>query len=194
MRALLLFLGLASLVFSQPVQVALDAHATKVNFTLGDVLHAVHGTFQLKEGDLWLDSPTGKAGGKLVVDSASGNSGGHARDSRMTKSILEAPLYPEITFIPDRINGAVSLAGHSEFKLHGQFTVHGAAHELTVNAKSDIEKGSLKAEARFDVPYVEWGIKNPSTLFLRVGETVQIEIDAVGRVFDRATEGHADQR
>jgi hypothetical protein len=29
---------------------------------------------------------------------------------------------------------------------------------------------------------VEWGLKNPSTLFLRVGNKVDITIEAVGRL------------
>jgi hypothetical protein len=32
------------------------------------------------------------------------------------------------------------------------------------------------------IPYVEWGLKNPSTLFLHVGDKVDIEIKTVGRI------------
>lgn len=185
MRTILLAIATASLAFSHPVQVTLDLNFTKVNFTVGDVLHTVHGTFQLTRGSLWFDLESSKAGGEVVVNGASGDSGSHARDSRMTKNILEAAIYPEIKFVPDRIDGAVSLAGHSEFKLHGLLTVHGTAHELIMNVTSDIDGNVLKANAAFDVPYVKWGMKNPSTLFLRVKDTVPIEIQAVGQLGDR---------
>ncbi|HEX4750834.1 MAG TPA: YceI family protein [Bryobacteraceae bacterium] len=186
MRTIVLAFATASLAFSHPVQVSLDLHVTKVNFSVGDVLHTVHGTFQLTKGNLWFDPTSGKAGGELVVNGASGDSGSHARDSRMTKNILQAAIYPEIEFVPDRIDGAVTLAGHSEFKLHGLLTIHGAAHEVTMKVKSDIDGNSLKANAAFDVPYVRWGMKNPSTLLLRVNDTVPIEVQAVGQLGDRA--------
>jgi len=83
----------------------------------------------------------------------------------VNKKILESDIYPEITFTPDRIEGKVNLSGHSEFKLHGFFTIHGAAHDLTMNVKADINGNHLTARGDFNVPYVKWGLKNPSTLF-----------------------------
>ena len=37
----------------------------------------------------------------------------------------------------------------------------------------------------FALPYVSWGMKNPSTFVLRVDEKVAIEIHAAGRVLAR---------
>src|SRR5436305_1775261 len=75
--------------------VELDPARTNVSFTLGDVLHTVHGTFKLKRGSITFDSSTGKASGEIVVDVASGNSGSGTRDKRMHKEILESARYPE---------------------------------------------------------------------------------------------------
>lgn len=182
MRCLFIVLLAASSLRAQQTQVKLDTDSTKVNFTLSDVLHTVHGTFQLTKGDLWFDPASSSAGGTIVVNGASGNSGSHARDSRMNRNILQSNIYPEITFTPDRIEGKVNLSGHSEFKLHGMFTIHGATHELTMNVKADINGNRLIATADFNVPYVQWGLKNPSTLFLHVNDTVPIEINAVGEI------------
>ncbi len=106
--------------------------SSKVNWTLGDVLHTVHGTFKLKRGDIRFDPDTGKASGDVIVDATSGNSGSSARDSRMHKNVLESGKFPEVLFSPDHVEGKVALAGASNVRLHGLFTIHGAAHEITV--------------------------------------------------------------
>jgi polyisoprenoid-binding protein YceI len=134
------------------------------------VLHTVHGSFLLKRGDIRFDAATGKASGELVVDATSGASGSGARDRNMHKNVLESARYPEIVFRPDRVEGKVTLEGTSHVGLHGMFSIHGAEHEIT-----------LPAAIAFAVPYVQWGMKNPSTLFLRVSDKVEISIHTVAR-------------
>ena len=51
--------------------IVFDPARTTVEFTLGDVLHTVHGTFKLKSGTITFDSATGLASGSIVVDAAS---------------------------------------------------------------------------------------------------------------------------
>ena len=169
-------------VWSQEEQAHLDAASTRVEWTLGDVLHTVHGTFKLKRGDIRFDAATGKASGELVVDAASGESGSGARDSRMHKNILESGKYPDIVFAPDRVVGTVNLQGDSDIQMHGTFTIHGAGHEVTLPVKCHVDQQKLAATLQFAVPYQKWGMKNPSTLFLRVDDNVKIEIHAVGQL------------
>ena len=88
----------------------------QVAFTLGDVLHTVHGTFALKRGNLRFDPETGKASGEIVVDAASGESGSAARDKRMHANILESARYPEIVFRPDRVEGKSRREGASDVR------------------------------------------------------------------------------
>ncbi len=163
-------------------RVQLDPQATRVKFTLSDVLHTVHGTFQVKSSDLWFDTESGKAGGRIVVDAKSGESGSGGRDSRMHKNVLESAKYPEITFVPDRVDGQVNLPGDSTAKLHGAFTIHGATHEVLMDVKTHVAQGKLSSTIHFSVPYVAWGMKNPSTFVLKVSESVEIEIEASGQL------------
>jgi polyisoprenoid-binding protein YceI len=100
----------------------------------------------------------------------------------MHKNILESDKYPEITFAPDRVIGKLNIQGASDVELHGLFTIHGAAHELTAPVHAQIDGDRLTATAKFPVPYVKWGMKNPSTFLLRVSTTVQIEMRVVGRI------------
>jgi hypothetical protein len=66
--------------------------------------------------------------------------------------------------------------------LHGVFTIHGAPHELTMPVHVQIGGDRMSAQAQFPVPYVKWGMKNPSTLVLRVKDTVQIEMRVSAKV------------
>src|SRR3954462_2177418 len=87
---------------AQQSNLQVDPSRTSVNFTLGDVLHTVRGTFQLKHGALQLDSSAGKLTGEIVVDTKSGASGSGMRDRKMHREVLESEKYPEISFRPDR--------------------------------------------------------------------------------------------
>ncbi len=160
-------------------ELQIDPAATQVEFTLGDVLHTVHGKFLLKRGTMRFDPDTGKASGELVVDASSGNSGSSARDSRMRSNILETGKFPEIVFRPDQVIGKVLEEGTSKVQLHGTFSIHGAAHELVMPMDVQAGNGQYTADAQFEVPYVKWGMKNPSTFFLRVSDRVQISIHTV---------------
>lgn len=174
----LLLAGVESIP-SQLRPLAIDPAQTKVEFTLDSLLHTVHGNFQLKRGTLSFDPQSGKAHGELVVDAASGESGSPARDKRMHASILESAKYPEITFRPDRVDGKVAPEGKSQVQLHGVFAIHGVEHEILLPAAVDAAAGQYHVSATFEVPYVKWGMKNPSTLLLRVNDKVEIAIHTV---------------
>ncbi len=164
----------------QAVTLHLTPAHTTVNWTLGDVLHTVKGTFQLKRGDLQLDPSTGKVTGDVVVDGRSGESGNSMRDRKMHREVLESDKFPDIGFRPDQVNGAVNMQGKSSVQVHGIFSIHGADHELSVPADVELAADHWTATLHFSVPYEKWGMKNPSTLFLRVSDAVQIDLIASG--------------
>jgi polyisoprenoid-binding protein YceI len=167
---------------AQDVAFQLDPQRTTVNFTLSDVLHTVHGTFHLKQGSLLLDPASSKLTGEIVVDANSGDSGSGMRDRKMHREVLDTDRYPEIAFRPDRVDGAVLPQGKSSVRVHGIFSIHGADHELTVPAEVEMSSDQWRAKLHFAVPYASWGMKNPSTLFLRVSESVDIDLATAGTV------------
>jgi hypothetical protein len=69
--------------------------------------------------------------------------------------------------------------------VHGVFVIHGAEHELAVPAEVEIAPDRWNATLHFAVPYEKWGMKNPSTLFLKVSDAVQIDLTASGSVSKR---------
>jgi polyisoprenoid-binding protein YceI len=167
---------------AQSTAFQLDPAQTSVKFTLGDVLHTVHGTFHLKQGALQFEAATGKISGEIVVDAKSGESGSGMRDRKMHREVLESERYPEIAFRPDKIEGAVASQGKSSVKVHGIFKIHGVDREISVPAEIEISPDHWAAMVHFTVPYAKWGMKNPSTLFLRVNDSVEIDLVAAGTV------------
>jgi polyisoprenoid-binding protein YceI len=159
----------------------IDPAQSSVKFTLGDVLHTVHGTFAMKRGELQVQ-PAGKVSGEIVVDAASGNSGSGMRDRKMHKEVLESARYPEIDFRPDRFEGDIAPQGKSSVMVHGMFSIHGTAREITVPAQVERDGDHWTANVHFTIPYAKWGMKNPSTLFLKVSDNVEIDLSAAGSV------------
>ena len=178
----LLLLASARHARAQETVLELDPAQTQIGFTLGDVLHTVHGLFKLKQGTISFNPATSQAGGLVVVDATSGDSGSHARDHKMHKDVLQSDQFPEITFVPQQVQGQVLPAGDFKVQVMGIFTMHGETHPLTLSVQANASGEQLTANVTFNVPYVNWGLKNPSTLFLRVNSTVGIAIQAVGSI------------
>ncbi len=165
---------LAGTARAQEVVLRCDPSQTAADFTLGDVMHTVRGRFALQRGELHFDPASGKISGEIVFDAASGKSGNDSRDRKMHKEVLESARYPEIGFRPDRVEGTVAPTGTSTVQVHGMFRIHGAEHEITTAADVKPEADHWAISSHFPVPYVKWGMKNPSVLFLRVGNSVDI--------------------
>ena len=165
---------------SQELRLQFDPSKTTITFTLGDILHTVHGSFQLKRGDVEYKIAAKSVSGNLIVDATSGQSGNRSRDRKMHKEILESARFPEINFHPDRVEGNVGPLGTSTIQVHGMFSIHGSDHELTMPVRVEVFPDHWTADTHFTVPYVKWGIKNPSTFVLRVSESVEIDVHASG--------------
>ena len=173
-----------AVALAQPHEVDLNfvPAKTTVNFTLGDVLHTVHGSFDVKHGAVHFDPATNNVSGEILVDATSGHSGSDGRDKKMHKEVLESGRYSDIVFRPDRVEGQVAALGDSTVQVHGMFTIHGAEHEITIPVRVEMAPGRWTATSRFTVPYVKWGMKNPSTFVLRVDQSVGIDIQASGDI------------
>ena len=165
----------------------IDQAQSKVHWTLGTTLHTVHGTFAFKKGTLHLDPATGKASGEIVVYATSGDSGNDSRDKKMHKEVLESGQYPEVIFRPDRVEGKVAPQGTFTVQLHGLFALHGSEHELTVPVQAELARDHWTGNAKFKVPFIDWGLKNPSSFLLKVNHAVEVELELKGSLRNGAT-------
>jgi polyisoprenoid-binding protein YceI len=160
----------------------LDPAKTLVEFRLPGTLHATHGKFKLAHGTIRADLATGEASGSIVVDASSGDSGIGARDNDMRENVLEAQKYPEIIFAPRHAIGKLEKDGQFRAKLEGVLTIHGARHEITTEVQGRLVGDNLTAACHFSVPYVDWGMRDPSLFFLTVAKQVEIDIATEGRI------------
>jgi polyisoprenoid-binding protein YceI len=179
--------GLAATILApasraQESSVQFDPAQTKIEFSLTGNFHTVHGTFALKRSTIRLDPSSGKISGAIVVDATSGDSGNNGRDKKMHREILESAKFPDIVFTPSQITGTVATEGASSVMVAGQFRVHGQDHDVTFPVDVRADGKSLQITTHFEIPYVQWGMKNPSNFLLRVSDKVDIEIQAAGRV------------
>lgn len=166
----------------QSVAVNLDPAQTQIHFTLAATMHTVHGTFRLKRGAMEISTATGSVQGAMVIDAASGDTGNASRDHKMHQDVLKSAEYPTIVFVPQKVDGRVSLDGPSQIAIQGMIQIMGEQHAVTIPAKTDIAQGKLSAALEFTIPYVQWGLKDPSTFILRVDKSVKIEVQASGTV------------
>jgi polyisoprenoid-binding protein YceI len=153
---------------------------TKVSYALSATAHTVHGTFSLRRGVIHYNRESGQVSGEVIIDAASGNSGNDGRDRKMHRDILESTQFPDIIFQPDRVEGKVAAEGSSTIQVHGMFTLHGVAHEVTLPVEVKLDGSRWTASTKFKVPYIDWGLKNPSTFILRVSREVEIQAEASG--------------
>ena len=178
----LFFLFLPVTARAQQIVLELDPAQTTVSFTLDAFLHVVHGTMKLTEGHIAIDSASGTATGAFTVDARSAETGNSGRDNRMHKEILESAKYPEISFTPMSLEGRVAPQGISQVQLRGLFRIHGHEETVTLPVQVQFSENTWTGETTFVVPYVKWGIKNPSNVFLRVKDSVTLTVKAAGRV------------
>lgn len=177
----LLALQFVGPAFAQQPAVEFDPIRTAIHFTLKTSLHSVHGTFRMKHGAVIFDPATGKITGVIDVDASSGQSGNSGRDSKMHRDTLESQKYPEITFTSEELQGNLQTQGESQVQVKGTFRLHGQDHAFVIPASVSITGSDLALDATFEIPYIAWGLKNPSTFILRVSDTVQVNVHGVAR-------------
>lgn len=158
----------------------LDPTATAVHFSVEATGHDVHGSFHITGGAVRFDPATGAAAGEIRVDALSAETGNGSRDKTLRGDVLETERFPVFVFTPERLIGALPESGAAKVELRGVVALHGAAHPMTLPATVDVSGDRIKLSAEFPVPYVEWGLHNPSIMFLRVADVVQVRIEGEG--------------
>lgn len=183
-RTLILVLPLsyAGAVRAQQQTFTVNPAASSVAFGLTGTGHEVHGTFHVQSGTIEFDRSATKMSGTVVVSADSGDSGDKGRDKKMHHDVLDTEHFADVTFAPNGYTGTIAPSGDSSIQVAGVFTLHGTAHDITVPMQVHIDGGNLTAKGSFDVPYVKWGLKDPSVFILKVAKDVKIDLNLTGTV------------
>ena len=177
-----LSLALAPAAFAQHQTFTVNPDASKVAFSLGGSGHHVDGTFHVQSGSIDFDRSAQTISGSVVVAAGSGNSGDQGRDKKMNSDVLDVAHFAEVSFVPRSYQGSVAASGDSTIQVSGVFTLHGTPHDLTVPMQIHIDGTTLTVRTHFTVPYVQWGLKDPSIFILKVAKAVDIDLTLEGRL------------
>jgi polyisoprenoid-binding protein YceI len=180
LAALVISAALAAPARSEQQVLGLDPATSTVSFTLPATGHTVEGRLGVKSGRIEFDPATGAASGQIVIDLKTAATGNESRDKNMHGEVLESAKYPLAVFRAEKLRGAVAPSGSSQVTLDGTLSFHGADHKMSLPAQVSVKNGRVEAEAQFDVPFVAWGLRDPSVLFLRVAKVVAVKVRAVG--------------
>ena len=155
---------------------------SEVKMTLKTTHELVSGTFHIQSGSIEFDRSAPEISGSVVVLAGSGKTGNGSRDKKMNKDILEVQQYATVSFQPKSYAGTIAPSGDSTIQVTGIFTLLGTPHEITVPALVHVEGSTATAKVHFVVPYVQWGLKNPSFLVWKADNDVAIDLILAGQL------------
>jgi len=179
---LLALLALAAPLTAGDLQIDLDPELTSITFRLQATLHSVHGSAATASGSLRLNTESGVMAGEVTVDATTAETGNKKRDKKMHGKVLLTADHPEIVLRARRLEGELAPQGASDVTLHGEVEILGRSHEIGIPSHIEIDGGHFTASFEFEIPYVDWGLKDPSTFVLRVAKVVEITVSAEGTV------------
>ena len=173
---------LAPSALAQHQVFAVDPDASEVKIKLNTTHEVVNGTFHVQSGSINFDRTASQISGMVIVAAGSGKTGNDSRDKKMNKDILKVDQFATVSFAPKAYAGTIAASGDSTIQVTGVFTLLSTPHDLTIPMQIHIDESKATAKGQFVVPYVQWGLKNPSFLIWKAENNVGVELNLVGNV------------
>jgi len=177
-------LALASPSAAAELQVELDPELTSIAFRLQATMHSVHGSAATASGSLRLSTESGVMAGEVTVDATTAETGNTKRDKKMHRKVLRTADHSRIVLRAQRLEGELARHGTSDVTLYGEIEILGKSHEIAIPFQIQIEGERFTAKTEFEIPYVEWGLEDPSTFVLRVAKVVEVTVKAEGTILE----------
>ncbi len=172
----------ASAAFAQHQTFVVNPDSSEIKIALNTTREVVNGTFHVQSGSIAFDHGTPDMSGSVVVLAGSGKTGNDSRDKRMYKDILQAQQHAAVSFEPKTYTGAIAPSGDSNLSVTGIFTLLGTPHQITIPIAIHLEGAAATAKAHFVVPYIQWGLKDPSFLIWKAEKDVAIDLVLTGQI------------
>jgi YceI-like domain len=179
---LALAVTLAPAALAQHQTFAVNPDASEVKMKLNTTHEVVNGTFHIQSGSINFDRTASHISGIVIVAAGSGKTGNDSRDKKMNKDILKVDQFATVSFAPKAYNGTIAASGDSTIQVSGVFTLLGTAHDLTIPMQIHLDGSKATAKGQFNVPYVQWGLKNPSFMIWKADNDVAMDLNLVGQV------------
>src|SRR6202789_75399 len=173
---------LAPAALAQHQTFAVNPDASEVKMKLNTTHEVVNGTFHIQSGSINFDRTASHISGIVIVAAGSGKTGNDSRDRKMNKDILKVDQFATVSFAPKAYNGTIAASGDSTIQVSGVFTLLGTAHDLTIPMQIHLDGSKATAKGQFNVPYVQWGLKNPSFMIWKADNDVAMDLNLVGQV------------
>ena len=177
---LLLWLWDVSGALADSYEMLLDAQNTTVTFSFAALAHTVHGVVPIVPSKIKIDNRQQRVHGLVYIDTTKISTHNKDRDKKMHREVLESARFPDIYFKPILYRGDLQLGKAGQIELVGELYIHGDSHTIEVPCSVDWQEGQLHLSANYTLPYVAWGMKDPSKFIFRVGKEayLKMKIDA----------------
>jgi len=180
--SLALAITLLTTALAQHQTFTINPDTSDVEIKLNTTHEVVNGTFHIQSGTIDFDRTASHISGIVIVAAATGKTGNGSRDKKMNRDILKADQFATVTFAPKSYTGTIPTSGDSTIQVSGVFTLLSTPHDLTIPMLIHIDGPKATAKAQFVVPYVKWGLKNPSFLIWKADNDVAIDLNLAGQI------------
>jgi polyisoprenoid-binding protein YceI len=134
------------------------------------------------------DTERGVAVGEIFVDATRTETGNEKRDKKLHGKVLESEKYPLFVFRAARFEGTLPEEGEGTLRLIGLLVLQEVEHPMTLDVTARTHEGHVEATTTFEVPYVDWGLEDPSFFVLRVAKVVDVSLSVRGSLTPNAAE------
>lgn len=173
----------ASPLSAETLKLHLDPAQSQVSVRFSATLQSVAGRLGPAAGTIEFDPASGEASGEVRMDFTDATTGVGRRDRKMHGKILETERYPGAVFHLERVEVPNTLhQGENDVELRGTVDFHGSSHLVTFPAIVTLKGGQVRAQGWLEIPYIAWGLRDPSFFLLRVAKVVTVEIDVAGQL------------
>jgi polyisoprenoid-binding protein YceI len=164
-----------SLLLAAALVYRINPAKAEAGFDLKATMHTVHGKTTRVTGEVTVDeAPDGAMAlsGRIEVGAASLDTGNSSRDKTMHGESLDVVKYPLIVLVPQQYDPKTGT-------LTGALTIRDVTRPVSIAAKLDRPAADrIVVTGTFEVPWLEFGVPDPSFAIVRVEKTASAHFSA----------------